>query len=99
MGYIWVFSFCLPSSDWPPTGRCLYIFLASTFPVLQMGRQATADEPFARAETKGYKREAHAESDQDSNREKHVKKTKKDQERTLRRYVLYVNRSLRAPLV
>ena len=62
-----------------------------------MGRQATAEELLAQAEAKGYKRGAHAERDQVRNREKHVKKVIKDQDRTLRRYVLYVNRRPRAP--
>lgn len=61
-----------------------------------MGRQATAEELLAQAEARGYKRGAHAECDQVRNREKHVKKTIKDQDRTLQRYVLYVNRSPRA---
>ena len=56
-----------------------------------MGRRATAEELLAQAEAKGYKRGAYADCDQVRNREKHVKKTKKDQDRTLRRYVLYVH--------
>ena len=53
-----------------------------------MGRRTTAAELLAQAEAKGYKRGAHAELDQVRNREKHVKKTKKDQDATLHRYVL-----------
>jgi hypothetical protein len=55
-----------------------------------MGRRATVEELLAQAEAKGYKRGAHVECNQVRNREKHVKKTKDDQDRTLRRYVLYV---------
>ena len=46
--------------------------------VLQMRGRATAEELLAQAEAKGYKRGAHAEYNQVRNREKHVKKTKKD---------------------
>jgi hypothetical protein len=51
-------------------------------------RDVTADELLARAEANGYKRGAHKVADEVRGQEKHVKKTKKDQDRTLRRYVL-----------
>ena len=54
-----------------------------------MGRRATVEELLAEAEANGYKRGAHAERDQIRHREKHVKKTKQDQDATLHRYVLY----------
>ena len=57
---------------------------------MQMGRRATTAELLAQAEAKGYKKGAHAACEQVRDREKHVKKTKKDQDRTLRRYVLYL---------
>ena len=48
-----------------------------------------ADELFlARAEANGYQTGAHREDDEVCGREKHVTKTKKDQDRTLRCYVL-----------
>lgn len=50
-------------------------------------RNVTAEELLARAEANGYKRAAHEVADEVRGREKHVKKTK-DQDRTLRRYVL-----------
>ena len=53
-----------------------------------MGRPVTAEELLAQAKAKGYKRGAHAECDQVRNREKHVKTTIQDQDRTLRRYVM-----------
>ncbi|MCJ1474750.1 hypothetical protein MMC13_003410 [Lambiella insularis] len=50
----------------------------------------TADELLhSRAEANGYKRGAHKEADEVRGSEKHVTKTKKDQEATLRRYVLW----------
>jgi hypothetical protein len=55
-----------------------------------MGRRATAEELHAQAEAKGYQRGSCRERDQIRHREKHVKKTIRDQEVTLRRYVLYV---------
>jgi hypothetical protein len=42
----------------------------------------------AQAEAKGYQRGAHKERDQIRHREKHVTKTKRDQDTTLKRYVL-----------
>jgi hypothetical protein len=49
----------------------------------------TADEVLlARAEANGYQRGVHRESDEVLGREKHVKKTKKNQDGTLRRYIL-----------
>ena len=52
-------------------------------------QQPTADELLlARAEANGYQRGVHRESDEVRGREKHVTKTKKNQEGTLRRYVL-----------
>ena len=55
-----------------------------------MGRPVTAEELLNRAEAKGYKRGAHTEQDEVRNREKHVKKTMEDHDRTLQRYVMYV---------
>ena len=43
----------------------------------------------ARAKANGYQRAAHREADEVRDREKHVKKTKINQEGTLRRHVLY----------
>ena len=54
-----------------------------------MGRRhATADELLAGDEANGYKREAQRKADEVTGREKHIEKTKKEQDRTLRRYVL-----------
>ncbi len=51
-------------------------------------REATVTELVAQAESNGYKRGAHQEKDMVRMREKHVKKTKKDQDATLKRYIL-----------
>ena len=54
-------------------------------------QQPSADEVLlARAEANGYRRGVHRESDEVRGREKHVTKTKKNQDGTLRRYILYV---------
>ena len=54
-------------------------------------QQPTADEVLlARAEANDYRRGVHRESDEVRGREKHVTKTKKNQDGTLRRYILYV---------
>jgi hypothetical protein len=61
-----------------------------------MGQQEpTADEILlARAEANDYKRRVHKEADKVCGRGKHVAKTKKDQDRTLHRYVLYLFENL-----
>lgn len=51
-------------------------------------RQANMADLVAQAEASGYKRGAHKERDQICHREKHVKKTKRDQDVTLNRYIL-----------
>lgn len=51
-------------------------------------RQVTVAELVTRAEANGYKRGAHKEQDTIRHRGKHVWKTKKDQDATLKRYVL-----------
>lgn len=51
-------------------------------------RKPTADELIARAAANGYRRGAHREHDEIRHREKHVKKTKRDQDATLGRYVM-----------
>jgi hypothetical protein len=48
----------------------------------------TADEVLLAAETNGYQKGVHRESDEVLGREKHIKKTKKNQDGTLRRYIL-----------
>ena len=58
-----------------------------------MGRRATVEELLAEAEANSYKRGAHAERDQVRYWEKHMKKTKLDQDITLHRYVLYAETS------
>lgn len=51
----------------------------------------TVDEQLlACAEANSYQRGAHRDTDQIRGREKHIKKTKRDQDRTLCRYVLSV---------
>ena len=53
-------------------------------------QQPMADEVLlARAEANGYRRGVHREADEVRGREKHVTKTKKNQDGTLRRYILY----------
>lgn len=52
-------------------------------------QELTADELLlARAEANGYQRGAHREADEVRGRDKRVSKTVKDQDGTLRRYVL-----------
>jgi len=51
-------------------------------------KNITEDELLARAEANGYQRGAHREADEVRGRDKHVSKTKKNQDGTLRRYVL-----------
>jgi len=55
-----------------------------------MGRKncATADELLARAEANGYKEGEHREEDAAWDNEKHGDKTKRDQDKALKRYVL-----------
>ncbi|KAN0069234.1 Protein of unknown function (DUF3435) domain containing protein [Elaphomyces granulatus] len=53
-------------------------------------QELTADELLlARAEANGYQRGAHREADEVCGRDKHVSKTKKNQDATLRRYILW----------
>jgi hypothetical protein len=51
-------------------------------------REATVTELVAQAESNGYKRGGHKEKGVVREREKHFTKTKKDQDATLKRYVL-----------
>jgi hypothetical protein len=51
-------------------------------------RRVTVAELVAQAEANRYKRGPHKERDTVRHREKHVKKTIKDQDATLKRYVL-----------
>jgi hypothetical protein len=51
-------------------------------------RQADVIDLMAQTETNDYKRGIHKERDQIRHREKHVKKTKRDQDAILKRYVL-----------
>ncbi|KAK7921759.1 hypothetical protein LTR80_012097 [Exophiala xenobiotica] len=53
-------------------------------------QELTADELLlAHAEANGYQRGAHREADEVCGRDKHVAKTKKNQDATLRRYILW----------
>jgi len=63
-------------------------------------QELTADELLlARAEANGYQRGAHREADEVCGRDKHVSKTKKNQDATLRRYILkeYAKKGLSPP--
>ena len=51
-------------------------------------KKATADELDARAEANGYRRGAHLEEDSRRDDNKHEGKTKKNQNTTLRHYVM-----------
>jgi hypothetical protein len=51
-------------------------------------RISIADELIAQAAVNGYKRGAYKEHDEIGHREKHVKKTRRDQDATLGRYVM-----------
>jgi hypothetical protein len=53
-----------------------------------MKRKATAEELLARAESNGYKREAHREKDSVRGEKRHINKIKKDQNAALDRYIL-----------
>lgn len=52
-------------------------------------RQATAAELLAQAEANGYKRGVHEEEDQVPDQRRHNEKTKKNQDATLSRYLLW----------
>jgi hypothetical protein len=52
-------------------------------------REVTVAELVVQAEANHYKRVAHKEQDRVREREKHAKKTKRGQDTTLKRYVLY----------
>jgi hypothetical protein len=52
------------------------------------GGQITAADLTAQAAANGCKRGAHKEQDETCHREKHVKKTRRDQDATLKRYVM-----------
>jgi hypothetical protein len=54
-------------------------------------RKATAEELEARAKSNGYKRGAHREKDSTRDNGKHNKKTKRNQNSVLDRYVLYLS--------
>lgn len=57
--------------------------------VATMGRrEIVVAELVAQAESNGFKRGAHKEKDMMCGLEKHVKKTEKDQDATLKRYIL-----------
>jgi hypothetical protein len=65
------------------------------FTAATMGRrEATVTDLVAQAESNGYKRGAHKEKDMVHGRGKHVKKTKKNQDATLKLYVLYEETAL-----
>lgn len=51
------------------------------------GQTDTTDDLWARAKANGYQQGAHAEVDEVRGGEKYVVKTKKDHDRTLRRYI------------
>ncbi|OAG42721.1 AdoMet-dependent rRNA methyltransferase SPB1 [Fonsecaea monophora] len=72
----------------PPRVHTLVTSATAMGPLSQ--QELTADELLlARAEANGYQRGAHREADEVSGRDKHVAKTKKNQDATLRRYVLW----------
>jgi hypothetical protein len=56
--------------------------------VILAKRKATAEKLEARAESNGYKRGAHREKDSTRDNGKHNKKTKRNQNSVLDRYVL-----------
>jgi hypothetical protein len=60
----------------------------AAFSTIMAKRKATAEEPKARAESNGYKRGAHREKDSTRDNRKHNKKTKRNQNSVLDRYVL-----------
>jgi uncharacterized membrane-anchored protein len=51
-------------------------------------RKSTADNLIAQAAANGYRRGAYKEYDEIRHREKHVNKTKSDQDTMLRRYMI-----------
>jgi hypothetical protein len=51
-------------------------------------RKSTADDLIAQAAARGYRIGAHKEHDEIRHREKHEKKTRRDQDTTLGRYVV-----------
>jgi hypothetical protein len=66
------------------------MYLLPAFLCPEMGRRATAEELLAQAEANGYKRAVRKQRDQVRHRKKHVKMAIRDQDATLRRYVLYL---------
>jgi hypothetical protein len=65
------------------------------FAVARIRRQEVIiTELVIHAEPNSYKRGAHKEKDLVRGREKHVKKTKKDQDTTLKHYVLYMETAM-----
>ena len=72
--------------------------LPPRFTLTRMGRRHVAtDELLARAQANDYNRGTHKERDEFHGCEKHVKKAKKDQDATLKRYVLWEKTSLTGP--
>ncbi|KAK5214870.1 hypothetical protein LTR72_012026 [Exophiala xenobiotica] len=58
-------------------------------------QELTADELLlAHAEANGYQRGAHREADEVCGRDKHVAKTKKNQDATLRRYIFAMEKNM-----
>jgi hypothetical protein len=51
-------------------------------------RKTTAADLIAQAAANGYKREAHKKHDKIRHREKHVKKTERDQDAIVKHYVM-----------
>jgi hypothetical protein len=60
--------------------------------------KSTAANLVAHAAANSYKREAHKEHDEIRHCEKHVKRTKRDQDATSERYVMWVRKSSLRPI-
>lgn len=87
------------SSSLLPSRSDHHVFCLAPFPALLAlptaafstviaKRKVTAEELLARAESNGYKRGAYQEKDSTRDENRHIDKTKKDQNTALDRYVL-----------
>jgi hypothetical protein len=70
-----------------PPSSSFSLFPTGAFPTIMARRKATAEELGARTESNGYKRERYREKDSTRDNGKHNKKTKRNQNSVLDRYV------------
>src|SRR5271155_1184934 len=78
---------CLQLDQQRVLSRFFSLLPTAAFSTIMAKRKATAEELGARAESNGYKRGAHQEKDGTRDNRKHNKKTKRNQNSVLDRYV------------